>query len=167
MGANGGAINAIVAAISHDLGQRNRDGLPDPSFAPAPEPPVDRIPVTVFRRNIAPWRAAAKPPEYTVDNRSVLFGATAPTSFCRFNRQQVLQNTPFRFTQIASPQTCLQMAALNQTANCASTNLSTPPRKERIINEPTVIVKIGLFVLAKELQQVFLGQWSVHRFFGS
>ena len=35
--ANGGAIDAVVAAVRHDLRQRDRNGLPGPGFAPAPE----------------------------------------------------------------------------------------------------------------------------------
>jgi CubicO group peptidase (beta-lactamase class C family) len=66
VGANGGAVDAVVAAVRHDLGQRDRYGLPDLGLAPAPKPQVDCVPVAVFGRSIAPWRAAAKTPEGTV-----------------------------------------------------------------------------------------------------
>jgi hypothetical protein len=39
-------------------------------------------------------------------------------------------NTPFRFVQITTAQDGLQKAALNQPASTASTNWSTPPRRE-------------------------------------
>ena len=127
MGANRGAIDAVVTAVRHDLGQRDRYGLPDPGIAPAPKPPVNRVPVAVFGRDIAPRRAATEPPEYPVNDRPVRFGPpTSPPVRC-INRQQTPQNTPFRFAQIASAQACLQKAALNQPRSFASTNLSTPP----------------------------------------
>lgn len=62
MGANRGAIDAVMAAVGHDLGQRDRDGFPDAGLALTSESSVDRIPVTVFGRNITPRRPAAKPP---------------------------------------------------------------------------------------------------------
>ena len=131
MGANRGAIDAVVTAVRHDLGQRDRYGLPDPGIAPAPKPPVDGVPVTVFGRDIAPRRAAAEPPEYPVNDRPVRFGPpTSPPVRC-INRQQTPQNTPFRFAQIASAQACLQKAALNQSRSFTSTNLSTPPSARR------------------------------------
>ena len=34
----------------------------------------------------------------------------------RFDRQQILQDAPFRFSEIATAQACLQKAALNQSA---------------------------------------------------
>lgn len=127
MSANRGAIDAVVAAVRHDPGQCDRHCFPDPGFAPPPEPPIDRVPIAVFGRNITRRRAAAKPPEYAVDDRSVLFRrAVTPTVRC-LNWQQVHQNTLFRFGEIAPPQACLQKAALNQLVSDASTNLSTPP----------------------------------------
>lgn len=90
MGANRGAIDAVVAAVRHDLGQRDRDGLPDPSLAPAPEPAVDCVPVAVFGGDIAPWRATTKPPKYAVDDGPVLLGTAATTPVRRIDRQQTL-----------------------------------------------------------------------------
>jgi len=78
MGANRGAVDAVMAAVCHDLGQCDRHCLPDPGTAPSPEPPVDRIPVAVSGRNIAPGRAATKPPEYAVDDGSVPFRGRRP-----------------------------------------------------------------------------------------
>jgi hypothetical protein len=127
MGANRGAIDAVVPTVCHDLGQRNRHRLPDPSFTPAPEPPVDRVPVAILGRHIAPRRAAAQPPEYPIDDGSVLLRqATAAPVHC-FNRKQALQNMPFCLGEIAPAQAWLQKAALNQAGNRSSTNLSTSP----------------------------------------
>lgn len=57
MGANRGAVDAVVAAVGHDLSDRHRNGLPDPRFSPTSKPPVNRIPVAVFGWNIMPRRA--------------------------------------------------------------------------------------------------------------
>ena len=127
MGTNRGAIDAVMAAVRHDLGQRDGHRLPDPSIAPTAETPVDRVPVAVFRRDVAPWRAAAKSPKYAVDYGAVLFRPATASPVRRINRQQIFQNTPFCLAQIASAQACLQKAALNQALRFASTNLSTPP----------------------------------------
>jgi hypothetical protein len=103
-----------VAGVCHDFGQRHGDGFPDPGFAPAAEPAIDRIPTTLFRRDISPWSAASEPPEYPVDNGAILLGRSAAATISRLNRQQAFQNTPFRFGKIASAQACLQKSALNQ-----------------------------------------------------
>lgn len=127
MGAKRGAVDAVVATVRHGFGQCHRHSLPDPGVVPPPEWPIDRVPVAVFGRDIAPWRSATQPPEYAIDDRAVLLGAaTAPPVLC-LNRQQTLQNTPFRFAQIAPAQACLQKAGLNQPERQPSTNLSTPP----------------------------------------
>jgi len=127
MGANRGAIDVVVAAVRHDLRQRDGHCLPDPGFTPPPEPPIDRVPIAVIGRDIAPRRATAKPPEYAVDNGAVLFRPPATPMVRCLNRQQLPQNTPFCFCQIAAAQACLQKAALNQPSSATSTNLSTPP----------------------------------------
>ena len=123
MGADCGAVDTVVAAVRHDLGQRNRDRLPDPGFTPSPEPPIDRIPAAIFGRHVAPWSAAAKPPQDAVDNRTVLFRASASTTVLRLDGQQALQNPPFCFSEIAPAQACLQKTALNQPAREPSMTL--------------------------------------------
>ena len=134
MGANHSAVDAVVAAIHHGLSQYNRNDLPDPGLAPPPEPPVDRVPVAVLKRNVAPGHAAAKPPKYTIDNRAVRLRLTASTSVRRLNRQQTLQNTPFCLGEIASAQAGSKRKSWKRSCAkhikppiFASTNLSTPP----------------------------------------
>ncbi len=68
MDANGGAIDAVVAAVRHDLGQSHGNGLPDAGFAPLPEPAIDGVPATVLRWHVAQWSTAAKPPQDAVDD---------------------------------------------------------------------------------------------------
>jgi len=114
MGTNCGAVDAVVAAIRHDLGQRHRDGFPNSSFAPTAKPAIDGVPATIFGWHIAPWGSAAKPPEYAVDDRAILFWRSASATVLRLDRQQVLQHAPFSFGEIAPAQNCLQKTALNQ-----------------------------------------------------
>lgn len=114
MGADGGAVDAVVAAVRHDLGQRHGDRLPDPGFAPPPEPPIDGVPTAIFGGHVTPRRSTAEPPENAVDDRAVLFGRPASAPVLRLDGQQTFQNAPFRFGEITPAQACLQKAVLNQ-----------------------------------------------------
>ncbi len=109
-----------MAAVRHDLSQCHGDGLPDPSFAPSPEPSIDGVPTAIFGRHVSPRSAAAQPPEDTVDDRTVLFRRPTSTTVFRLDRQQSLKNAPFCFGEIAPTQACLQKAALNQSKLIAS-----------------------------------------------
>ena len=129
MGANRGAIDAVMPAVRHDLGQRNRNGFPDPGLTPAPKPPVDGVPIPVFGWDVAPGCSTAKAPKYAVDDRTVLLGTPTTAPVYGINRQQCSQNTPFCFGEIAPAQACLQKAVLNQPSLAASTNSSTPPKR--------------------------------------
>lgn len=120
MGADRGAVDAAVPGVRHDFGQRHRHDLPDPGLAPSSEPAVDRVPVPVFERHIAPRRPAPKPPEHAVDDRAVLFGRPAPAPVFGLDRQQILQDAPFRLGEIAPAQACLQKIALNRSSSAGS-----------------------------------------------
>src|SRR3974390_1001440 len=130
MGANRGAIDVVVPALCHGLGESDGDALPDTGGTPSPESPIDRIPVAILLRNVAPWRAGAQSPQDTVDDITIILGwsATAALPRLSLNRQQNPQNTPLDLCQIAAAQGCLlESAALNQNRIHASMNLSTPP----------------------------------------
>lgn len=73
-----------------------------------------------------PWSAATEPPEDAVDDRAVLLRRSSSTTVLRLDRQQALQNSPFRFGQIASAQARLQKAALNQPRRVSSIASATP-----------------------------------------
>ena len=120
VGANGGAVDAIVAAVCHDLGQRHGNALPNSRLTPSPEPPIDDVPAAIFGRHVAPRCAATEPPENAVDDRTVLARAAC---LLRLDGQQALQNAPFGFGEIASAQACLQKAALNQSYGHTSITL--------------------------------------------
>ena len=47
-------------AVRHHFGQCDGHSLPGPGFAPPSEPPIDRVPIALLGRNIAPGRATAK-----------------------------------------------------------------------------------------------------------
>ena len=90
MGANRGAIDVVVPALRHRLGESDGDALPDTAGAPAPEAPIDRIPIAIFLRNIAPWRASAQPPQNSIDDVAIIFGrpSSAALAGLSLNRQQ-------------------------------------------------------------------------------
>lgn len=129
MRANNGAVDAVVAAVCHDLGQRHGNGFPDPGFTPASEPAIDRVPTAIFGRDIASRSAAAEPPQDAVDNRAVLLGTPASATVLGLDWQQTLQNAPFPLGEIASAQAYLQKAALNQPTAFASIASSSNRRQ--------------------------------------
>ena len=134
MGANRGAIDVVVAAFGHRFGESNGDALPNPRGAPSSEPPIDRIPVAILLRNVAPGRTCAQPPKNTVDDAAIILGRASSSPPPRFslNRQQNPQDTPLDLCQIAAAQGCLlESAALNQNEIHASMILSTPPRTDK------------------------------------
>jgi hypothetical protein len=146
MGANRGAVDVVVPALGHGLGESDGDTLPDPGGTPPSETPIDRVPIAILLGNVAPRRARAQPPQDAVDDVAIILGrpATAALPGLAFNRQQNPQNTPLDLCQIAAAQGCLpESAALNQNGIHASMILSTLPRACPIsmansnINQPT------------------------------
>jgi hypothetical protein len=82
------------------LGQNRRGGLPDAGRAPASEALVHRHPLAVLLRQVAPRRAGAHPPQNAVHDGPVV--ARRTTLAPALGRQEVFQQSPFRFAQIAS-----------------------------------------------------------------
>ena len=74
MSANRGAVDVIMPALRHGLGERDGDALPDTGDAPSSEPPIDRIPVAILLRNVVPWRAGAWAPQKAVYDVAILLG---------------------------------------------------------------------------------------------
>lgn len=99
MGANRGGVDAVVAAFRHRLGERDGHALPDARGAPSSEAPVDRVPVAVLLRHVAPWRAAAQPPQDTVDNVAVISGGRP---LPRLPASRSTGNKPFKTRHSAS-----------------------------------------------------------------
>ena len=131
--ANRSAVDVVMSALGRGLGESDCHALPDARGTPAPEAPIDRVPVALFLRDIAPRRTRAQPPQDAIDDVSVVLGRPTPPAFAgfAFNRQQHLQDTPLDPRQIAAAQGCLlESAALNQNEIHASMILCTPPSLE-------------------------------------
>jgi hypothetical protein len=130
MTANRGAVDVVLTALGHGLGERDGDALPDTGDAPSSEPPIDRIPVAILLGNVAPWRASTQSPQNAIDDIAIILGWPATAAIPKFslNRQQNSQNTPLDLCQIAAAQGwLLESPALNQNEIHASMILSTPP----------------------------------------
>ncbi len=82
MTANCRRIHRMAGVVSHRVGERRGDDLPDPSLAPSSEALIDSHPLAVLVREIAPRRPAGG-------------------SCGRAPAQQALQQPPFRFAQIS------------------------------------------------------------------
>lgn len=121
MGADCSAVDAVMAAVYHGLGQCHGNGLPGPGFTPSSELPIDGVPTAIFGQNVAPWSAATEPPKYAVDNRAVLLRRPALSTIFRLDWQQAFQNTPFSLGEIASVHACFQKAVSNQPTGTQST----------------------------------------------
>jgi hypothetical protein len=117
MSTNRGAVDVVVTALGHRFGESRGDALPDTGGTPSPKTPVDRVPVAVLLRHVAPGRTGAQPPENAIDDVAIVLGRAPPSALSRFslNRQQNPQDTPLDLAQIAAAQGCLlESAALNQ-----------------------------------------------------
>lgn len=74
------------------------------------------------------------PLKNAIDDRAVVLGPAPASMVCGIYRQQPFQNGPFRFAQITSAQSCLQITA----------NLSMQPN-EIIDLRPIYFISIILF----------------------
>jgi hypothetical protein len=63
-----------VGIVDEDLQQP----LPLPGIPPAAEPAMDVFPVTVVRRQVAPWRTCAQHPKHGVYELPVIAGIASP-----------------------------------------------------------------------------------------
>ena len=89
-----------MSIVGHRLSQGRRRGLPGTGPAPASEALVHRHPLAVLLRQVAPRRAGAHSPQNAVHDGPVV--ARRPALAPALGRQQVFQQPPFRFAQIAS-----------------------------------------------------------------
>lgn len=112
----------MTLVVGHRAGERRGDGLTDARFAPSSEALIDRHPLAVLLRHVAPGRAGADAPQNPVQNLPVIVRRTALSTALR--RQKILQQPPFRFAQIAPTQFRLPQAeSLNQVSIQASISL--------------------------------------------
>ena len=89
MGANRRAVDVVVPALRHGLGESNGGALPDARCAPSSEAPKDRVPIAVLLWDVAPWRAGPQPPQDAIDDIAIVLGrpTTPSLSNIPFNRQ--------------------------------------------------------------------------------
>src|SRR5262245_30451701 len=105
MTSNRRRIHRMAGVVGHGLGERRSDNLPDACLAPSSEALIDRHPLPVFLRHIAPRRAGADAPENAIDDHTVVESRTALAP--ALGRQKSSQKPPFGFAQIAATQSCL------------------------------------------------------------
>jgi len=105
MSANRRRIHRVAGIVGHGLGERRSDDLPDAGRAPAPEALINRHPLAVLLRHIAPGRAGSDAPQDSIDDHAVVERRTALAS--PLGGQKILQKTPLGFAQIAATQSCL------------------------------------------------------------
>jgi hypothetical protein len=123
VGTNRSGVDVVIPTLSHCFGESDGHALPDTGSAPTSKAPIDRVPVAVLLRHIAPRRASTQPPQNAVDDVAVVLRRSSSTALARFplNRQQNSQDTPLDLAQIAAAQGCLiESAALNQHDSCVN-----------------------------------------------
>ena len=73
-----------MACINHEplkirlINHRFQHFLPNPLVSPAAETPLNRVPMTIFRRQVSPRRACPQYPEHTVQELPRIFCVAAP-----------------------------------------------------------------------------------------
>jgi hypothetical protein len=120
-------IDHLQGGIGHSASsERFKDHVPDAAVSPAPKLPKNRVPVTEFRRQVAPWCAGPHQPKHRVEHAAMVpwWTAAAPMDQERFEvRPLIVGHQPAN--QDRSP----QRTALNQLAILASRGLSTLPSR--------------------------------------
>src|SRR5438128_10380498 len=104
MTANRCRIQAVAGVVGHRLGEGRGDRFPDAGLAPSSEALIDRHPLTVLLRQIAPRRPSADAPQDAIDDLPIVERGPALASSLR--RQQGFDQTPLRFAQVAATQSC-------------------------------------------------------------
>jgi len=120
MAADRRRVDAVMSIVGHRLGQDRRRGLPGTGHAPAPETLVHRHPLAVLLRQVAPRRAGTHPPQDSVHDRPVV--ARRPALAPTLGRQQVFQQPPLRFAQIASAHQSLPPGGILESSFEANVN---------------------------------------------
>src|ERR1700689_620325 len=105
MTSNRRRIHAVTGIVGHRLDECRCDRLPYPLVAPSSKALIDRHPLPVLFGHIAPWRTGTDAPQNAVDDHAVVEGGA--TFSAPLSRQQILQQPPLRFAQIAATQSRL------------------------------------------------------------
>jgi len=81
-------IHAVAGIVGHRLGKRHGDRFPDAGLAPSSEALVDRHPLAVLLRHVAPRRTRSDAPQNAVDDLPVV--ERRPAFAPSLRRQQIL-----------------------------------------------------------------------------
>jgi len=80
-------MNLDMAGVDHQqfeirfINQRFEQSFPYSLVAPAAKSPVRILPISIRRRQIAPWRSSPQNPENRVDELAIVFRVASPCSF--------------------------------------------------------------------------------------
>ncbi len=105
MASHGRGVDAVIAIVRHDFGQRRCDRLPGAVRTPATEASRDRIPTAVTLGHVPPRHPGAQAPQNAVDRGPPI--PRRPAAPAALRRKKLLQQTPFGVAQISSAQGCL------------------------------------------------------------
>ena len=132
-GANRGAVDVVVPALGHRFGESDRDALPNTGGAPSPKAPVDRIPVAVLLRHVAPGAPVRSRHRIPLMMLRLSSGGRPrprlPGSRSTGNKTLRIRHS----TSVRSPRlkaASSNLAASNQFENSTSMILSTRPRRQ-------------------------------------
>lgn len=95
-------IQAVAGVVGHRLGERRCDRLPDAGLAPSSEALIDRHPLAVLLRQVAPRRSGPDAPQDAVHDPPIVERRAALAT--AFGRQKILEQSPFGLAQIAATQ---------------------------------------------------------------
>ena len=95
-------IHAVARVVGHRLGERRCDGFPNTGLAPSSEALIDRHPLAVLLRQIAPRRTGSDAPQDAIDDLPIVERRTALAS--TLGRQKILEQAPLGLAQIAATQ---------------------------------------------------------------
>ena len=105
MTANRRRIQAVAGVVGHRLGKGRGDRFPDAGLAPSSEALINRHPLALLLRQIAPRRSCPNAPQDAIDDLPIVERGPALASSLR--RQKGFEQTPLRFAQVAATQSCL------------------------------------------------------------
>jgi hypothetical protein len=121
MSPNHRRIHGVTGIVGHGLSERRGDDLPDTGLAPSSETLIDRHPLAVLLRHIAPGRTGSDAPQDAIDNHAVVERRTALAS--PLSGQKIPQQTPLAFGQIAATQSCLPPRGILESISESRVNL--------------------------------------------
>jgi hypothetical protein len=93
MTANRRRIHAVAGIVGHRLGKDRGDRFPDAGLAPASKALIDRHPLAVLFRHVAPPRSGAVAPQNAINDLPIV--KRGPALAATFRWQKGFEQTPF------------------------------------------------------------------------